>query len=194
MKKILLITDAGVGKKGWYHVGDEAVFWSLYQRIISDTPDAQITIFARSNVNKKITGAITIDSAPFFDNKTNFVFSKIVPFFKIRPLRFIILLLFPQYKNMFLKIKSTDYIVVSGGGNLNSHFRDFIFNRFIIVLFAQILNKKIYFAPQTIGPLFYKKDFYYIKYIAKNATFLQVRDDSSLDMVKLFNCLTTIGC
>lgn len=190
MTKILLISDAGKGKDGWYHVGDEAVFWSLYQRIKRANTDLQITIFARSVLNKKITDVSVINSEPFFNKKINFILLNIFPLFNVRFFRPVMFLFFPQYKRLFDEIKSVDYIAVSGGGNLNSHFSEFIFNRFIIVLFAKILYKKIYFAPQTIGPLFYKKDRYFIKYIAKRANFLQVRDDSSFEMIKMYN---TVG-
>ncbi len=180
MKKFLLITDAGNGQDEWYHAGDEATFLSLYSRIQTRFPTHEIHLWARS-IPKSIDIPSTrvIYSDLLFKKKSRYIYFLLFKFCLKFKLYSFLSKIFPDFNKINRSVSLIDDIIVCGGGNLNSLFPEYIFNRAIFVALVKHLHKKIYFAPQTVGPISNISDFLLMRYILKKSDFLQVRESLS---------------
>lgn len=151
------------GYYGFDNFGDETILKILVENLKKFDCKPQITVFS-SNPNKTAAN-LNVKSVRSFD---------IVGVLK--------------------SLITTDYLI-SGGGSL---LQDVTSSKSLIyylgiIGFAQLFRKKTIIFAQGIGPIKNKKLEYITKFILKNAKYVSVRDDKSLNLLKSWG-ISAIKC
>lgn len=174
--KVLLFANIGSDENGFYHVGDEAMFYETYRWYKKTYPKTEITSLSSlpNNPNLNIVDiTIPISFWSLSKRKSIIYFSKLV-------VKFIFFHFFKKNyfaDNEFLLvslINKQDRIHFSGGGNLASLFPNWLYFAFFIIFIGTFLKKQIVLTSQTIGP-FWGIDRLFALFILNFPTLIAVR-------------------
>lgn len=156
MKKILLFADiGGHEEENYYHVGDEAMFYETYRWYKTNHPRWKLTAaswtIAHSNLDIHETRHL---SRPKINSKLlkKFYFPSLFIKFLLHLLTNINLFSPSEYQ-LIMSIKKQDRIHFTGGGNLSSQFRPWLYYSFFVLFVARSFSKQILLTSQTIGPI-----------------------------------------
>ena len=108
--------------------------------------------------------------------------------FNALTLKYLERIVIPNQNNSVLKeIQEASFVVICGGGNLNSYSQDLILARLNIMLIAGILQKSTFMLSQTLGPFFNRFHSLLVKLALNKATLIVLRDskESSIELKKL---------
>lgn len=173
--KVLILADVGKGNNSWYHVGDEAMFLRNYNVIKKHYPKSPITLLTRSKSHQELDIKEEINHLfPCgFIGTLTLLISFGIQFFSYYTLR---LFLRSKVGGMARLINRHDLLLISGGGNLNSLFPAYLYNRATIVLLARMLGKPVIATGQTLGPISNLTDALLIRVILRNIDRFVLRD------------------
>lgn len=151
--KVLLIGDVGRLSDGFYHAGDEAMFYETYRWYSINYPNAVLNVLSKSisHNNLKISEHIHL-SFPIKNSSSRIYFLKLsiktiikhllkIDFFKNDEAGF---------NNL---IESSDIIHFYGGGNIYSIYVPWLYYVFTIIFMSFINHKPVYLTSQSIGPI-----------------------------------------
>lgn len=152
MKKVLLVADiGGHDKEAYYHVGDEAMFYETYRWYRRYRPEVALTALSWLPTHEELE----IAEHPHLlwrKTQSQLYFGQLL-------LNLFFLRLFsknifsPSEAALVSVIRQQDIIHFSGGGNLSSSFRQWLYYCFFIIATARLFGKKVILTSQTIGPL-----------------------------------------
>ncbi|KKS43547.1 hypothetical protein A3H03_03200 [Candidatus Kuenenbacteria bacterium RIFCSPLOWO2_12_FULL_42_13] len=173
--KVLILADVGQGGNNWYHIGDEAMFLRNYNVIKKHYSNSQITLLSRSKSRQGLD--IKEEINDLFPRgcvgRLILFISLCVQFLSYHTLH---LFLKSKVGEMAKLINRHDLLLISGGGNLNSLFPAYLYNRTIILLLAKMLDKPVIATGQTIGPISNLRDSLLIKIILRHIDRFVLRD------------------
>ncbi|MCL4208056.1 polysaccharide pyruvyl transferase family protein [Patescibacteria group bacterium] len=184
MKKILLFADiGGHEQERYYHVGDEAMFYETYLWYKDNHPDWEISALTWFKNNDHY-----INFAPhlLWSQRPSWAFFL---FFVVKVFIYKVFnlsLLSASEFSWLSTVISNDVIHFTGGGNLSSNFRKWLYYCFLVLLIAKVFNKKVILTSQTIGP-FNKIDLQIAKVLLNQASIIGIR--SKINRREFFNDL-----
>lgn len=150
-RSVLLVGDVGVRDSGYYHIGDEAMFYQnylLYER----TGSFEITTLSWATTPTHRFGA----EHNFWEMPTGKEGkARIKELCQLARLwrRFPFLRIPKRLMEYIELITAPDLVHISGGGNLNSLFPRELYARALVMCLADIFERPILITSQTIGPL-----------------------------------------
>ncbi len=170
---ILIVGDVGELSHSWRHIGDEAMLYTNIKKIQAKDPHAKITLLSNTLSHSQLNLYKEILNSDFNTSKTRLLklagFAVLV--FALKHLKL-------NFFRLPTIIKNQDYILFSGGGNLNSLFPGILYNRTKISLIARIYNKPLIITGQTIGPIFSQQDRVLLTILLKFSKIIGIRDKS----------------
>lgn len=152
MKKVILFADVGGHEdQQYYHVGDEAMLYESYRWYRDKHPAYALTVFSWFPTHSDME----CTEAAHLRWPTGKGFS----YFPLLMAKALILKLLG--KSYFSKdelavvatIQHHDRLHFTGGGNLSSQFRPWLYYCFFVLFVAKLFHKEIILTSQTIGPL-----------------------------------------
>lgn len=152
MKKIILFADVGGHEdQQYYHVGDEAMLYESYRWYKNNHPTYALTVFSWFPTHSDLQCTET----PHLHWPKDKGFS----YFPLLMAKLLIWKILG--KSYFSKtelslitvIQNHDRLHFTGGGNLSSQFRPWLYYCFFVLFVAKLLRKEIIVTSQTIGPL-----------------------------------------
>lgn len=184
MKKILLFADiGGHEQQRYYHVGDEAMFYETYLWYKNNHPDWK---FSALTWSEKQDRYLNFQPHLFWSQKPSWLFFL---FFIVKVFIYKVfnLSLFSTSEfAWFSTVINNDVIHFTGGGNLSSNFRKWLYYCFLVLLITKVFNKKVILTSQTIGP-FNKIDLQIAKVLFDQASVIGIR--SKINPQDFFNDL-----
>lgn len=81
-------------------------------------------------------------------------------------------------------VRVADAVVIAGGGNLNSNGEHHLFERLALKRMAEFFGVPLFLSSQTVGPKLSTRDKEVVKEIARYATVVGVREQSSARLMK----------
>jgi polysaccharide pyruvyl transferase WcaK-like protein len=151
MKKVLLFADVGGHDHNqYYHVGDEAMMYETYRWYRKNHPDWRINLLSWFPTHK----SLKVTEFPHLLWK-----SPSYTYFPLLLIRFFLYQFFgmsrfsPEELSLVQTIQDQDRIHFSGGGNLSSQFRPWLYYALFIIIVAKFSKKEILLTSQTIGPI-----------------------------------------
>lgn len=150
MKKILLFADIGGHEyQQYYHVGDEAMFLQTYYWYKQAHPSWQLSAFSWFKTHQDL------DIREYHHlhwSKESYRYFPILvlKFFCWRLTGFS--LYSKEEKDCIKAIQIHDRVHLTGGGNISSEFRQWLYYCFFIFLIAKFFKKEIILTSQTLGP------------------------------------------
>ncbi len=149
--KVLLIADIGRTNDGFYHVGDEAMFYETAMWYKKNRPHYEMGALSRS-ISHKDLGISEYLHLPFPVNgwHARVYLAKLIVkslFWKLLRVG-----LNNEQLQFINTITRFDTIHFSGGGNFYSICVSWLYYAFYIIFLGKLLNKKIILTSQTIGP------------------------------------------
>lgn len=152
MKKVLLFADiGGHDTQQYYHVGDEAMFFETYRWYQKNHPDwsIQALTWFPSQGRLKLT---EVPHLHWQKNWSSLYFPLLCA--KVLCSKLLRISFFtPQEQRLVSTIKSVDQVHFTGGGNISSQFRQWLYYCFFVIVTARLYNKQILLTSQTIGPI-----------------------------------------
>lgn len=150
MKNVLLFADIGGHEHElYYHVGDEAMFYETYRWYKKNDfnwKTSAFTWFEQSKISAAFYRHLTWNKKPswlYFLILTAKLF-----LYRITKISF-----FTKDEFSFIKtIEECNRIHFTGGGNLSSNFKRWLYYCFFVLLTARVFSKEIILTSQTIGP------------------------------------------
>lgn len=145
-KKVFIIADIGLDKKGDIHVGDEAMFFANVMRYVK----LGYTVSASSR-SKSDTGGLYVEYLDAYITGplklARYIFCALMyRFFKVN--------IFPLFFRPTIKALTESALVhVSGGGNLTSFWPGHIYYRAFMILLARMYGLPVIVTSQTVGPI-----------------------------------------
>lgn len=151
--KVLLIADVGLNENGYYHVGDEAMFYQTYSWYKKTIKDVQIVALSRSKSHNQL------DLKEYIH--------LLFPMKDWQARRYYLCLMIRSVVGKYLRtvglnkdelnfinvLRSQDVIHFSGGGNLYSIYVPWLYYAFFVIFIGRLYGKQIVLTSQTIGPL-----------------------------------------
>lgn len=150
--KVLLVADIGTSESGFYHVGDEAMFYETYRWYTKHSSSTKIGALSRSisHTHLDIEESLHLPLA-FSNNKARRYYLLLM--LKRIFLRCFKMDMFSDEERTFVKyVESFDVIHFSGGGNFYSHFVPWLYYVFFIIFLGRFSKKRVILLSQTIGP------------------------------------------
>lgn len=184
MNKILLFADiGGHEQERYYHVGDEAMFQETSNWYLSNLPHWKISALTWSTKKKN---GINFSPHLLWLQKPSWLFFLLF-ILKILIYKIFTLSLFSKIESTwFQNIKNQNLIHFSGGGNLSSNFRKWLYYCFIVLLVAKLFKIKVILTSQTLGP-FNKFDLIIAQFLLGQAQLIGIR--SKIDNLSIFSQL-----
>ena len=149
---ILLFANVGSAINGFYHAGDEAMFYETYRYYRSNFPSFNLTALVsyKSHQKLKIKEELNLPwPENGFNSRITFIFLSLkVIIWKLTGLS----ILSSNELNFISIIKKQQLIHFTGGGNINSLFPNWLYYSFFIIFLGWLFSKKIVLTSQTIGP------------------------------------------
>lgn len=152
---VLLVANVGGGTGGFYHVGDEAMFYETYRSYQTYAPQWRIGALssAFSHTHLNITEHLHLPWPESNARLARHYFFKLV--IKLLIWRIFSISLFTTEQRAFFDIiNAYDRIHFTGGGNITSIFGGWLYYSFFIMVIAAALGKDIFLTSQTIGPFY----------------------------------------
>lgn len=151
MKKVLLFADiGGHGHRSYYHVGDEAMFIETYSWYKKTHPSWQLSTLSWSLTHTHLE---LKEQLHLFWKKPGIIYFPLL-LIKLLIWKLFSLSLFSIQELALVKtIEDQDRIHFTGGGNLSSQFRPWLYYCFFIMIAAKYSDKEILLTSQTIGPI-----------------------------------------
>lgn len=152
MKKILLFADVGGHEyEAYYHAGDEAMLSETYRWYRQAHPTWQLSMLSWFPTHD----SLECQELPHlhWDTKQSHLYF---------PLLLIKLIAWKITGKSFFStaefalietIRKNDRIHFTGGGNLSSQFRQWLYYSFFVIIAAKMYGKEIILTSQTIGPI-----------------------------------------
>lgn len=152
MKKILLFADVGGHEyEEYYHVGDEAMLYETYSWYKKQHPDWQLSVVSWFKTHHAFD-AVEIPHLHWRQKGSALYFPQLV--FKLFCWKVLRTSLFNQTELTLVKhIAEQDRIHFTGGGNLSSQFRPWLYYCFFVILVARLNGVHVVLTSQTIGPI-----------------------------------------
>lgn len=150
--RVLLVANVGGGKAGFYHVGDEAMFYQWYTTYLAGRSPVMLGTFlpfgSASYPDIESHPQLPWPSHP---RTARQYFYKLL--FKVLLLKITHLShLSPEQQSCIETIKKYDRIHFTGGGNITSTFPSWLYYTYFIIFVSWIFNKEVVLTSQTIGP------------------------------------------
>ncbi len=181
-KKVFLLADIGKNKKGFYHVGDEAMFLSNLENYRKNG----IEVFAssRSICHPELKGHEVLDI--YILNLLQFtglLLSAIL--FRLTNINF-----FPLFFRKTIEcLISCDTLHISGGGNITDLWPGHIYYRSLMIIIAKLYGKRIILTSQSLGPINKIRHKIILHFVLNNVDYIGLRDNSfsrkTADMLKI---------
>lgn len=151
---VLLFANVGTDWHGFYHVGDEAMFYETVQWYRKLKPTAKLSAFVSlpSHHHLGITEYIGL---PWPDNNGPAARAYCLKLMcKAVVLKFSGVSIFSHEQYDFIQhIRSQERVHFTGGGNITSLFVPWLYYSFLVIFIAWLYGKEVILASQTIGPL-----------------------------------------
>ena len=150
---VLLFANVGSAINGFYHAGDEAMFYETYRYYKNNFPNINLTALVSSVSHQKLNINEQLN-LPWPENgflsRINFIFLSVkVIIWNITKLP----ILLTKELNFISIIQKQNIIHFTGGGNINSLFPNWLYYSFFIIFIGWLFRKKIILSSQTIGPI-----------------------------------------
>lgn len=150
--KVLLFANIGGSEMGFYHAGDESMFFETYRLYRKHFPSALITVLSSypSHAYLKINELVNL-RFPEKNNAARIYFIKFaikVFIWKATKKQYF----HPEQFTFVKTINQQDRIHFTGGGNITSLFVHWLYYSLFIIFLGWILKKDIVLTSQTIGP------------------------------------------
>lgn len=151
MKKILLFADIGGHEyQQYYHVGDEAMWNETYRWYKKNHPQWQISTFSwlATHANFKLAEYSHLHW-PTQHSKRYFplLIGKYLLWYSLR------LNYFSRTEFLYVRaIETHDRLHFTGGGNLSSQFRPWMYSCFFTIFVAALSRREVLLTSQTLGP------------------------------------------
>lgn len=175
MMNILIVADVGLGKNGWLHVGDEAMFLRNYYELRKHHPQARLTLLSRSKSHQGLKVDEIINDFFFVRSKFRLLFF-LGFILRVWLLKRFNLSLSSDLKVAIKAVSGQDAVLISGGGNLNSLFPEYLYNRTAITWLAKAFNIPVVASGQTLGPIKGWQDKMLLRFFLAKADALMLRD------------------
>ncbi len=152
MKKALLFANVGSDTNGYFHVGDEAMFWETVRFYRLHFPKVQLSSLVSLQTTSK--GSITQQQGLGWpDKKRPALIYLIKLLFKTWIFAHFRLSLFtPEQAEFVQLIERQDLIHFVGGGNLTSECGHWFYYALLVAGVSNLLRKPVVLSSQTIGP------------------------------------------
>lgn len=154
-EKVLLVADIGTNERGFFHIGDEAMFWRTYQWYRAEHPTIKLGALTRGS--KGLYPELT--EHRHFDYPIGLFRSRLYFIclgFRFLLNRYLKLPLLSQKEYRLHKIiLKYDVVHFTGGGNFYSHSPSWLYYMFFLLLVAFTAKKPVYLLSQTIGPFYW---------------------------------------
>jgi polysaccharide pyruvyl transferase WcaK-like protein len=150
--KVLLFANVGGSPEGFYHVGDEAMFFETYRIYKKTLPKAKLTVLSSypSHGHLDVNELVNLQW-PDDHQKSRLYFFKLIA--KTLVWKIVKISLFTSEELAFIKlIRDQDRIHFTGGGNLTSLFAHWLYYCFFIIFLGWLFKREVILTSQTIGP------------------------------------------
>jgi polysaccharide pyruvyl transferase WcaK-like protein len=150
--KVLLLANIGSGSAGFYHAGDEAMFYQTYKWYRREFTHTSLGVFSLPRVRS--LPALKIHTPlpwPSHDTAALIYFFKLVLKVLVYKIARISLFTETQYACISV-IQQYDRLHFTGGGNLTSEFKSWLYYAYFLIFTAWILGKEVILSSQSIGP------------------------------------------
>lgn len=145
-KSVFLLADIGLGKAGYFHVGDEAMFNNNLKKHKQDGYQIFCSSRSMSHLGLDVHESLDI----YINNPLTLIcllYASLI--YKLFNTTFF----FPPYfRKSVSHLKRSEVLHVSGGGNVNSFWSGHIYYRLLMVVLAKLFRKEIIITSQTFGP------------------------------------------
>lgn len=150
--RVLLFANIGTGPTGFYHVGDEAMFYQTYLLYKKYVPKTKLFVLTTHPSYENLDVQEITPLAWPQENKSSFAYLlKLV--FKIFIYKISSINLFSPDQFIFIKqLQNYDRIHFTGGGNLTSLFSSWFHFSCLVIFTGWVYKKEITLTSQTIGP------------------------------------------
>lgn len=150
---VLLFANVGRAANGFYHAGDEAMFYESYRFYQKNYPKIKLTALVSSISHQKLNVKEEINfSWPEngFKARITFIYLCLKSFFwKVTGLPIL-----TTDELVFVSIiKKQNVIHFTGGGNITSLFPNWLYYSFFIIFLGWLFKKEVILTSQTIGPI-----------------------------------------
>lgn len=152
ISKALLFANVGTDKFGFYHVGDEAMFLETFNLYRKHFPDIKLSALSskpfRNNPN--LTETIGLQWPENLSQARSYFLKLVV---KAWILKMFGISLFHAPQREFIDfIISHDFIHYTGGGNIASECKHWLYYALLVMSIGRIFDKPVFLSSQTIGP------------------------------------------
>lgn len=152
MKKIILFADVGGHEdQQYYHVGDEAMLYECYRWYRKNHPSYGLTVLSWFPTHSDLQ-CVEEPHLHWPKGRGFFYFWSLM----IKAIIWKIIgksYFSKEELSLVTTIKQYDRLHFTGGGNLSSKFRPWLYYCFFVLFVAKLLHKEIIVTSQTIGPL-----------------------------------------
>lgn len=152
MKKVLLFADIGGHEyEKYYHAGDEAMLYETSRWYKKNHPNWELTLLSWFPIHSKL--AIPEKPHLHWSKKRSYLYFPLLCAklfcWKIAKISF-----FSSSESSLIEtLQHHDRIHFTGGGNLSTQFRQWMYYSFFVILTAKLLKKEILLTSQTLGPI-----------------------------------------
>lgn len=152
MKKIILFADVGGHEdQQYYHVGDEAMLYETHRWYRKYHPAYTLTVFSWFPTHSDMR-CTEVPHLRWPKGRGSTYFLLLIT--KTLLWRLLDKSYFSKTElAVVTTIQQHDRIHFTGGGNLSSQFRPWLYYCFFVLFVAKLLRKEIIVTSQTIGPL-----------------------------------------
>ncbi|HRN71180.1 MAG TPA: polysaccharide pyruvyl transferase family protein, partial [Candidatus Woesebacteria bacterium] len=155
--KILLYADVGTMNNGLYHVGDEAMFLETYRYYNEYHPKYILGVFSKGDSYQDLH--ITEYRHKKLPDHNQIVKYSLKLLCKVTLFRLLKLHVLSEEEKQYVDvIQQSDCVHFTGGGNLTSVYKEWLYRGLLTIYIARIFGKKVILTSQTIGPFTNFKD------------------------------------
>lgn len=181
---VLLFANVGTNESGFYHAGDEAMFYQVYRWYRQHFSTAHLTVFS------------SVPSHPHLQIEEHYGMPWLSrqQFFKlvVKTLKWKLtgqksLAAFSAPEQHFIQVVSQqDRIHFTGGGNITSLFHHWLYYSLFLIFLGRLLGKEVILSSQTIGP-FYGVDRIVVPAVLNLVQEIKIREsgNAKLTLLKL---------
>ncbi|MGO2035973.1 MAG: polysaccharide pyruvyl transferase family protein [Brevibacterium sp.] len=183
MKRITMIGDVGWSR--FYHLGDEAMT-ELALDALNQRGGIEVTLIAGEPAHaSEMYGVKAIPRIGFKRNRPPNItrMERILEFARTEGASGGLAPGDPAIR-VIEAVRSSDAVLIAGGGNLNSMFAHHIYERVTLGRIAQLFGKPYALTSQTLGPLIYDEDRKLVYEFLADAEFLGSREGYTTKFAK----------
>lgn len=174
--KFLIMGD--IGRRGLYHVGDEAMTEVAISMLQQRGAESITLIATNSEIATELYGLPSVERIGFDPNWTRAERDEI-----LNPLPTgDITNLGERVAALAAAVEAADVVVIAGGGNMNQRFAHHLDERLALARLARRFNKPLLVTSQTIGPQLGERERGQLREMLQIATAFGLRDDDSFEL------------